>query len=132
MMIFYHAKTRGFIALVSILIMSAILLLLAIGMSSRSLAASQIGSGRGSSDEAKMLAEHCAEHALFRYNNDRAYAGNETLTMEGEMCTVHVLEDDGGGGKFMKTESTVSGYTKWLVIDARPMGTSTMVISWQE
>ncbi len=126
-----NTKQRGFIALISILIMTAIMTLLALGMSERSLASSQTGSDQERGEQALTMATNCAEHALLQFKLDALYEGNETFTVGDNTCKIYALEADGSGGKFMKTESTVSLYTRRVLVDATRSGSSTEVILWQ-
>ena len=122
---------RGFIALISILILSALMTAVALGMSERSQASSREGIDSEVGLEATTMAENCAEHALLRFKLDATYMGDEILSIGGNTCKIYPFEADGSGGKLMKTESTVSLYAKRILIEARRTGTNTELISWQ-
>lgn len=89
-------KQKGYIALVTVLIIGSIgsaiaisLILLGVGFSRTSFAIEQ-------SNQAKALANTCAENALQQIRSNSSFSGTNTLTLNGGSCsyTVTVLSGE--------------------------------------
>ena len=124
-------KSRGYVALVSVLVVSAVglavassLLLLGLSYSKSSLALSQ-------SDIAKSLADACAEDALQHIRDNTAYSGTATLNLNGDSCSSTVTSGIGQirninasgskNGVVRKVKVSISAHTPQIIIS-----------SWQE
>ena len=86
---------HGFIILISVLITSAVGVVLATTLVLLGLAASMSGLILTQSGEARQLATGCAEEALRRIKNDDAYTGSDSLSFGQGTCTFTVT--DAGG-----------------------------------
>jgi len=81
----------GYIVLLSVIFMSALLLALSTGLSARA----SINRSNGLIAEARAgsyeLAASCAQQVILNYALDSNYAGNETITMDNDQCIVEPL-----------------------------------------
>ena len=122
-------KPRGFIALMSAVVISVVLLLLATqgsltGFYSRFNILESEYKERSAS-----LAEACVGQTLLELVNDRGYAGDATSTLGEEQCYVGAVTA-AGGQKIFKTQGIFrNSYTNLeVVVDSADFS----VISWQE
>lgn len=122
----------GFIALISVLTMSALILAVGIGLASRGISLSGVSSGRELSARAHALAESCAEHAVLRLVNDLAYAGGETIVVSGsDACDVLPVEGSGNQNRVIKTEALMKGYKRRIRIELAQVKPLT-ILTWKE
>ena len=82
---------RGFTLVISVLVLSTIMLMIAIA-AARGLTG-ELAGGFAVEQEirAQSLAEGCAESALNALREDHGYAGNETLTIGTGTCTIRPI-----------------------------------------
>jgi len=123
---------NGFIALTSILIIGALVLAVAIGVSLRSISESRMSLGEQESHRALALANLCAEQALMRLESILNYNGNESIIIEEESCDILAIEGLGNVDRTIKTQSTVSGYTKKVKIEVSQVSPTIQISSWEE
>ncbi len=100
---------RGFIALITIVVLSAILLTIGLTISSASL--SQLVATFGSSQSARAIqvADTCAEEGYQRLKYDSAYTGG-TVPIDIYSCTITV--SGSGSTRTVDTQVTVGNYTR--------------------
>jgi len=123
---------KGFIALVSVLILGAVLLAVSIGLSLRGTSESVVALGEELSMRALMLAEGCAEHAVLRLVGDLNYSGNETIIVEGsDACSVLPLLGSGNLSRTIRTEAFVKGYKRRIEVSIAEVSPLTFS-SWRE
>jgi Tfp pilus assembly protein PilX len=121
-------QPRGFILVVSVLVLSTILVVIGIatafgiaGVQNRALEIeTQIA--------ARALAEACAEAALMELRLDDAYAGNETKMIGGASCTIRPIQP--GPPAILETEATSSGSVYRLRIEISDVANLT-ITKWQ-
>lgn len=123
-----NMKTRGFIALMSAIVISAVLLIIAVTGSFTGFF------GRGNILDAELksrsaaVADACAEQAFLLIANDSAYAGLSIITFNSlDSCRVEV---SGASLKNIRIQATSSRAVTNLDIDYDP---DTLTIdSWEE
>jgi hypothetical protein len=118
----------GYIAIVTVLVIGAVMLL--VGMA---VVLNSINTGQGSLGEIKKEAslgytESCAEEALLRINNDNALP-TVIILPEGN-CTVTINSQTGSGWDFT-VSGNWSGYSKSVRVTAT-RGSTVAVNSWKE
>ncbi|TSC55423.1 MAG: Uncharacterized protein G01um101418_907 [Parcubacteria group bacterium Gr01-1014_18] len=122
----------GFNTLLSILIVSAVglvvnvsLLVLSTGVSKNNLVAYQ-------SQSAKALANACAEYALNKVRLGANYIGNETRTIDGKQC--EILSVLGGGGVNLKirTKAQEGDVVRKVEIVIATVIPQIQISSWRE
>ncbi|MEA2092694.1 MAG: hypothetical protein U9P61_01855 [Patescibacteria group bacterium] len=111
-----HREDDGFVALTSVIIINAFIVVLFIGMFFSATEQIERADDREFSTRALGLANSCAEVALNELKNDLAYTGNEIVTVGAYSC--NILELDGTDmAKVIKTTGAVNGYTKRVQIE---------------
>jgi len=125
---------RGFIALISILIISALIVLISVGVSLRSIGETNMALDEQEAHRALALADLCSEQALINLINDINYSGGETITVGDESCDIVSVDGVGNEDRIVKTESIVSGYTKKIKVEVAQISptTTTVISSWEE
>jgi len=99
-------KKKGFTLIISVMIVSVILALIAVASVQHIVLFRKSGTAYEDEFRAKMLAEGCVEQGLLKFKQDAAYRGNETLTLNGDPCTIRPIL---GSGPFtLETEATVN------------------------
>ena len=124
-------STTGFIALVSILLIGALTLLIAVGASLRSLGLGDTSFANESSYQADIFAESCVEHTLYILAVDPTYTGDETLPIGDESCHVSAVVVATSSEYTFVTESTIARYVQRISVDAVLSGSSTQIMSWR-
>lgn len=124
-------SNTGFIALTSLVIISAIVLAVSIGVSLRSVDGTKIGMAQEFGLSARVAAERCAEEALMRLKNDLLYTGGESIIEDGESCDIRPVGGSGNTNRIIETQSTVSGYTKKIRVIASQINPLIVIASWE-
>lgn len=106
----------GYIALFSTIILSAILVLLFIGMVSLAVGGMERISDAESSQKASAFANNCAEEALAKIRKDPDYVGNEDLP--GKSCTIGEVSENEDVRSFTTTGNS-SDYVKNIYVEVQ-------------
>jgi len=122
----------GFVALVSILVISMVALSVVVSIS-----LTGVGEAKSSLDfkkgqETIQIGYGCGEEALLRTRNDQAYTGGTLSVGEGS-CTIIV--NDIAGGQEILVNAQLSGppsYEKNLRITSSQDGNGVTVVTWEE
>lgn len=122
---------RGYITLISVLIVTAIsvavassLLLLGVGSSRTSFALEQ-------SNQAKNIASACAEEALLKIKELTSYTGEGTISVGLGVCEYSVTSQ-GGQNRTIQTLGIVGSITRRVEIIIDSINPDIHIISWQE
>lgn len=122
---------QGFITLLSILIVGAVgvaialsLLLLGIGSSRSSFAIEQ-------SDQAKGLANACADEALQQIRDSTPFTGTGNLTFGQGTCT-YTVTSQGGQNRTVTASGTVGTIVRKVKVIISTINPQITVTSWQE
>jgi len=123
--------SRGYITLMSVLIVSAIgttialsLILLGLGVSRNSFALEQ-------SNQAKALANSCAEEALQQIRDLTPFAGTGSLSSARGACEYEVV-NDGGQNRTITASSTVGTVIRKVKITIDTINPNINIVLWQE
>lgn len=125
-------RSPGFIALISVLIMSALALLLGIGVLTRAFEESSIQDAQWYAARAEAAATYCAEAALMKLKSSQTYAGNETLIMNGDTCRIRAVGGSGNSNRTIQATSTVMGANRNIAITVQQIDPVLQVSSWQD
>lgn len=123
---------EGFIALISILIIGAIVLVISIGLSLRSIGETDMSLSEQESHKALALANLCVEQALMKLEAILNYAGNESIIIGSESCAIRPISGSGNLNRIVETQSTVSGYTKKIKAVVSQISPTMKITSWEE
>lgn len=125
------STTRGYITLISVLIVGAVgiavtlsIILLGIGSSRTSLAVEQ-------SSQAKSLANACTEEALQQIRDLSSFTGTGALTLGRGACTYSVTSQ-GGQNRTITTVGTVGTIVRKITVILNKVTPLVGVTSWQE
>lgn len=128
----HDVKANGFIALISILIVGAVILSISIGVSLRSLGETAISLGQQHSNRALALATVCAETALMKLESVLNYSGNESIIVNGDSCDILAVGGSGNLNRTVEAQSTVSGYTRKIRVEVGRVSPKLQISSWEE
>lgn len=128
----HNSIQKGFIALISVLIIGALVLVISVGLSLRSVTETQISLGEQESHRALALANLCMEAALMKLESVLHYSGNEIIIVNGQSCDIMGVEGSGNLNRTVKTKSTVSGYTKKVKVVVSKVSPVMQITSWEE
>jgi len=103
--------TQGFIALASVLILSAIFLSLSIGIASRVISETKTDIAFHEYDSARYLSLACAEYARMELESTLDYQGNEGILMDEGSCQILPIEGTGNTNRTLRVQSTVGSHT---------------------
>lgn len=121
-------KQKGYIAIVTVLVIGAVML--SVGMA---VVLNSINTGQGTLAEIKKEAsigyvESCIEDALIRINKNNVLTG--TIVLPEGTCTVTINSQVGSNWDFT-VAGTLDGYSKSIRVTAT-RGSTVVVNSWQE
>jgi len=123
--------SRGFVALVSVLIISAVAGLLVFGTAERSSDQAKIIQAHDISSNAYFLAHACVEEALRKINLSPGGTSPTNLTLATGSCSAVTVR--AGSRYTIISQSTVSGFVKTFGVVANRMGGGRMAItSWAD
>lgn len=128
-------KQHGFIALTSILIISALILLLVVGVSLRSIGATNIALDFHQATRALTAANACAEIGLMKLLTTHNYLGNETIAIGSQNCFIAnsaTTTANPNLNRTFKTTSTVANFTRKNQVAITQVSPTTTISSWQE
>lgn len=123
-------NNRGFIAITSAVIISALLLIVVFVASASSFASRFNTLDAHEKAAGLFLAEACAEHALLKLAQSPSYAGNETVPVAGGAVCVIAAVSGAGAEKIVRVSATSGRANTYVKITA---GTGPLqLISWEE
>lgn len=127
----YNNKQAGYITLISVLVVGAVgiaitlsLILLGLGSSRTSFAIEQ-------SNQAKALANACAEDAMQQIYDATPFTGNGNLTLGQGTCEFSVTSQ-GGQNRTITASGTVGTIIRKVKIIIDKINPTIQVVSWQE
>lgn len=122
---------NAYIALISVLIISAIALVVSLSASLTSTDQAKIGLKKSLSSESLYFASSCAEEALMRLRENTAYLGNETLTIIPGACQILPIELS-GSLRLIKVISSYKNQFRKIKISVDVSTLPLKIDSWQE
>ena len=135
-MVYYPTKkwynnNDGYITLVSVLVVGAVgvaiatsLILLGLGSSRTSFAIEQ-------SNQAKGIANACAEEALQQIRDSTPFTGSGNLTL-GQGTCAYTVTSQGGQNRTITSSGTVGSIMRKVKIIIDTINPTIQVVSWQE
>jgi hypothetical protein len=135
-------KQKGFLVLTMVLIVSAVVLAITTGVFLRSVGETKKISELEQSMKALYLANGCADYAVSKIasstenggNGWDVYLGDETLNIDDGTCDIYSLDEDPelAGSKWIKTESTVSGFIKRISVVVATNTPNLDIVEWEQ
>jgi len=123
---------KGYIALISILIISALVLILAVSMGLSGISESGMSLQSSLASESFYVAAACAEETLNRLKIDLNYSGNESITINGSSCFVELIEGSGNQDRVVKVLSNIVNQVTKLRIDIAQINPVMQINSWTQ
>ena len=123
--------TQGFIALTSVLILSAIFLSMSISVASRAISESDSVIAFRERDTARYLARACLEYARMELERTLDYQGNEGILIQRQTCQILNIEGIGTTNRTVRVQSTVGSHT-YRIEDVIETVSPNMVITSSE
>jgi len=123
---------NGYIALISILIISAVLLLIVSLANLMSIGEVGMSLEESQGWESFYLATACAEEALMSLKDDLDYAGLETIVLDNGSCNIMALEGTGNEERVINTFSTTQGLARKIKVKVEQVNPDMIINSWQE
>lgn len=127
---FLYGNRNGYIALISVMIISTLVVLIATSASLLSLSESGMSLQETQAWQSYYLADFCTEYALIKLESVLDYAG-ETITVGDGFCNISL----GGTGNFnrvIETQSAVLGQTRKIKVEISQVSPVMQITSWQQ
>lgn len=125
----YGNNQCGYIALISVLMVSAIIVLIAISASLASISESDMGFLENQAWTAFSLATACAEEALLRIKDYTLFSGSGNLTLGDGNCTYTVIRL-AGQNRDIRASGTVGNIIRKVKITIDGISPSINITSW--
>ncbi len=119
---------KGFIAIVTILMISALVLLVSLSVTAMAISQLQGSLGQTNGEEKWYLTDGCVEDALLKIRAGPSYAGGSITRPEG---TCNVVVSQAGNVYTLTVNSASTSYNRTARVTATRSGTVT-VSSWKE
>ena len=113
-----HTRThfKGFVALTSVLILSALFLSVSISIALRAISGSEMSTALFERDRARYMAEACAEYAMMELTRTLNYNGDESILVGDDSCEILEIEGEGNVNRIVRTESNVGAHAYHLEV----------------
>jgi len=131
-MIGLNKKNNGYIAMISIIIIGAVVLGLVVAMTNVSLSQKMSLISQNLSAKSYYLANACAHIAVVNLQKDENYAGNEVQDIDGEICNIEPVTGTGNENREITTSSTNGNHTKKIKVTIDQLRPTTEISYWGE
>lgn len=122
---------NGYIALISILIISAVLLLVAVSSGLLSISEANIGLEKSQGSRAFYSASACAEEALQKIREFLSFSGSGNIATKEGSCSYQVTKSD-GQNRLITASGTAQNTTRKIKIAIDQILPEINISSWQE
>lgn len=123
---------QGYIALITVLIISAISLLIAINANLFGISESDMGFIKNQASESYYLANACAEYALIELKDNQDYSGEETLAIGAGTCSILKIRGQGNRNRIVQVTGSVYNLTRKIEINIAKIDPEMEIQSWKE
>jgi len=127
----YTVRHRGYVTLISVLVVGAIGAVIATALILLGLGASRNGFAEDQSAQAKAAANACAEEAMERIRESSAFAGADAMAVGQGSCTFAVA-NEGGENRLITATGTVGTMVRKARIAIDRINPLIEVVSWEE
>lgn len=132
MYVIVRRHRNGYVFLVSVLMISAIVISITISLLLLGLSAEMTGSAVEQSAQAMEIAQSCAERAILSLQQDINYAGNETLAIHEGTCVIHTIGGSGNASRTICIEGMLGRHRHVVEIAIQLVKPSTTIQSFRE
>jgi len=119
---------KGFIALITILIISAICVMVGLTLTLESITEMKMSLEEVWGSQAYYLANYCVEEALMKLKEDDSYRGDEIINIDEGNCHILPIE----GNWIIKVIANVANHTKKLKVVVSEIYPEMVIDSWEE
>lgn len=127
----YNEKQGGFITLISILVAGAVGLAITLSLILLGLGSARTSFAVERSNQAKALANACAEEGLQQIRNSTPFTGSGNLTLGQGTCT-YTVTSQGGPNRTITASGTVGTIIRRVSITVNAINPLITPTSWQE
>ncbi len=131
-------KQGGFLVVTLVLLVSASVLIIVTSILLSSVSGTKDNLDSEMATKAWSTVNACGEHALLQISANEGFSGwsygsssGESLLVDGETCYIYTVEDGTDGSKLIKASSTVSGFTRKILIEVATNTPNVVINSWQ-
>lgn len=124
-------KQKGFVALIGVLIVSAIGLTVSVSLISLGLSSSQTSFVNFRGSQAVVLANSCAESALQEIRDSNSYIGTNTYNLGSGSCTFTVTSN-GAQNRTIQSEGRVDSLRSRIIVTIDAINPDINITGWQE
>lgn len=127
----YYNTCRGYITLVSVLIIGFVGVAVVVSVLLFGLSASQNSFAFNRSVQAQMLAEACIEEALQQVRTSASFSGTGNVAMDAGSCSYTVV-DQGGESRAITAVGNVGAAVRKVKVIIDSINPQINIVSWQE
>ena len=124
--------SSGYVALISVIIIGAVLLMIVITSAYIGITQGLNSSLYSNHLESESLVSACGEQALINLKDDSNYGGSETVNLGNGQCQILPIQNLGGQARIIQVSSNVGGATKKNKITVSQINPTIKITSWQE
>ncbi|OGY42449.1 MAG: hypothetical protein A2Y67_00195 [Candidatus Buchananbacteria bacterium RBG_13_39_9] len=125
-------KKNGYIALITLIIIGAIALVIAISITFISLNQKNFIISHNRTLRNYYLANACANYGILQLQKNLEYKGQETITIDESICQIEDVQGSGEKDRVIITSSKIADQLKRLKIELDQIKPKTIVKSWGE
>ena len=129
-------QEMGYIALITVLIVLATVLVVSLGASFLGMSEGDMALMHNQSSASYFLANACAEEALLNLKNDASYQPSqpsETYVFDGGTCQIfYPISGSGNRQRVIEVSGDVDGKIRKLRVKVLELSPNTIIQSWQE
>jgi hypothetical protein len=123
---------KGYIALIALIIISAVTLAIALSMNSLSITETDTGLLRQQSTQAEQAAYSCLQEAYLRLMRNGAYTGGTTLSVPPGSCTVVSVTAPVPADRIVIVAANIGGVQRQFTGRVTISAVGLTAVSWQE
>lgn len=127
-----HPNQKGYVILISVLVVSIVGLAIAASVITLGIGSSQTALSSQQSFQARALADACAEHALNELRQSTGYSGSETLSFGSGSCDILAISGSGNTNRTIQASGTVDTLVRKVVVTVAEVQPQLIVSQWQE
>lgn len=127
-----NQNQKGYIALISVVFISSLLVLIVVSFNLISITEIGISLREVQTTESFYLAQACAEEALIKLKENVDYTGGEALEIEDGSCDIVSVEGEGNYNRTIKVSSSFHNMTRRIKVEIAEVNPQTKINSWEE
>lgn len=129
--IHFHSKKKGYVTLLSVLVVGAVGLAISVSLILLGNGASRTSFANEQSNQAKALANACMETGLQQVRDADGYAGSGNLTVGQGTCS-YTVTNTGGTTRTISASGTVGTIVRKVTVLVTSLHPLVTLTSWQE